>query len=102
VQFSDALSASGSPIYRIGTTSALAAKLGTCSSCPPQGWGWTNRAYWLPDTGDVWFAASGTHTLRIQIRGDGVGLDQIVLSPSRYVDAAPGPARNDTVIVPKP
>jgi hypothetical protein len=102
VQFSDAVSASGSPIYGIGTTSALTAKLGTCSSCPPQGWGWTNRAYWLPDTGDVWFAASGTHTLRIQIRGDGVGLDQIVLSPSRYVDLPPGPNRNDTVIVPKP
>src|SRR5439155_21555355 len=49
--------------------------------CTEGNLGWQNKAYWLPDTGDVWFAATGTHTMRIQVREDGVELDQIVLSP---------------------
>lgn len=102
VQFSDALDAAGSAAYRLGTTTGLTVKLATCGTCPPQGWGWASNAYWLSDTGDVWFASAGTHTLRVQIRGDGVAVDQIVLSPARYADAAPGARRGDTVIVPKP
>ena len=27
-----------------------------------QNWGWQRNAYWLSDTGDVWFQNSGTHT----------------------------------------
>jgi hypothetical protein len=40
--------------------------------------------------------------MRIQVREDGVMLDQIVLSPSTFMSAAPGPVTNDTTIVPKP
>jgi hypothetical protein len=47
------------------------------------------------------FANSGSHTLRIQIREDGVQLDQIVLSPSTYLSSAPGSVTNDNTIVPK-
>src|SRR5262249_59817443 len=46
VQFSDA-SASGSPVYSIGSTSGLNVNLatdGTGSSL--NGWGWQNTAYW--------------------------------------------------------
>ena len=39
--------------------------------------------------------------MRIQIREDGVQLDQIVLSPGTYLSSPPGPATNDTTIVPK-
>jgi hypothetical protein len=102
VQFSDSVNANGAPVYRIGTTAGLTVNLATCATCPPHGWGWQNRAYWLNDTGDVWFAAAGSHTIRIQAREDGVGVDQIVLSPSQYVDSAPGTAINDATIVPKP
>jgi hypothetical protein len=47
------------------------------------------------------FATTGRHTIRIQAREDGAQLDQIVLSPSQYLNAAPGPVRNDATIVPK-
>ena len=40
--------------------------------------------------------------MRIQIREDGVMLDQIVLSPSTYLQNSPGSVTNDTTIVPKP
>jgi hypothetical protein len=49
----------------------------------------------------VTFAASGSHTLRIQVREDGVQFDQIVMSPSQYRDAPPGPVSNDSTIVSK-
>ena len=45
---------------------------------------------------------SGTHTMRIQVREDGVQFDQIVLSSAQFLTAAPGGVTNDTTIVPKP
>jgi len=101
-QFNDSVDQSGNAIYRTGTTAGLNVNMATCSTCVPAGWGWQNKAYWLPDTGEVWFAASGLHTMRIQVREDGVELDQIVLSPVTYVDQAPGSVTNDATIVPKP
>jgi hypothetical protein len=50
----------------------------------------------------VTFPTTGTRTLRVQVREDGVQLDQIVLSPGRYLNAAPGGVTNDSTIVPKP
>lgn len=41
-------------------------------------------------------------TLRIQVREDGVKLDQIVLSPQTYLKSAPGGPTNDTTVVAKP
>jgi len=40
--------------------------------------------------------------VRIQVREDGVQFDQIVLSPTTYLNTAPGPASNDATIVAKP
>jgi hypothetical protein len=102
VQFSDSVNSSGNPIYRIGTTSSITENLWTCGSCQTFGWGWSRHAYWLGDTGDVWFQNNGTHTIRIQTREDGVEIDQIVISPATYLTAAPGPVSNDTTIVAKP
>ena len=112
VQFSDAL-ASGSPIYPMNSTSGLVVNLSTDSSgSSNNGWGWVNGAYWLNQPATLTFASSGTHTIRIQVREDGVQFDQIVLSPSQYLSAsascptactgAPGPVNNDSTIVPKP
>ena len=64
-------------------------------------WGWANTAYWLSQTTTVTFPTSGTHTVRVQVREDGVQLDQIVLSPTTYLNAAPGGPTNDSTIVPK-
>lgn len=94
VQFSDAL-VNGQATYRIGTTSALLVNLEPCFGCGTSGWGWQNSGYWLAQATTITFASSGTHTIRVQTREDGVEIDQIVLSPSRYLAHAPGSARDD-------
>jgi hypothetical protein len=103
VQFSDSTNSSGGAVYRTGTTGALLVNLATDANATSlQGWGWARNAYWLSDTGDVWFPSTGTHTIRVQVREDGVEIDQIVISPVTYVDNSPGSVSNDTTIVPKP
>jgi hypothetical protein len=100
VQFSDA-QANGASVYPLNTTSGLLVNLENCSGCGVSGWGWQNTAYWLSQATTVTFASSGTHTMRIQVREDGVQLDQIVLSPVKYRTAAPGGLKNDATIVGK-
>ena len=102
VQFGDAVDASGSPLYRTGSTSALLVNLENCSNCGVSGWGWMDGSWWLAQMKVVRFASAGTHTIRVQTREDGVQVDQIVLSPSTYFSSAPGPVENDTTIVAKP
>lgn len=101
LQFSDALSG-GSPVYPLNSTQGLLVNLATDASASSlNNWGWQNTAYWLSQATTVTFASSGSHTMRIQIREDGVLFDQIVLSPSTYLSSPPGPATNDSTIVPK-
>jgi hypothetical protein len=99
VQFSDSVTSSGAATYRIGTTSALAVGFEACSGCGVSGWGWQNKAYWTTDTGDVYFATNGTKTVRVQTREDGVRIDQIVLSPGKYLSSRPGATRDDATLV---
>jgi hypothetical protein len=49
----------------------------------------------------VTFSTSGPHTIRIQVREDGAQIDQIVLSPNRYLNSPPGAIRNDATIISK-
>jgi hypothetical protein len=72
-----------------------------CSGCGVSGWGWLNSAYWLTQATTVTFAESGTHTLRVQTREDGVEIDQIVLSAVKFTTSAPGPITNDATILPR-
>jgi hypothetical protein len=103
VQFSDSTDVSGNAIYRMGTTGGLLVNLAIDSTgTSDQGWGWQRNAYWLSDTGDVWFQNSGPHTIRVQVREDGAEIDQIVISPVTYATNPPGPATRDNTIVPKP
>ena len=103
VQFSDAVDANGATLYTIGTASALDVNLATDAGATSlNGWGWQDGAYWLPQATTIRFATTGTHTLRIQTREDGVGIDQVVLSASTYLTMAPGSVTRDTKIVPKP
>jgi subtilisin family serine protease len=102
LQFSDARDA-GLPIYAVGSTSGLLVNLATDSGATSlRGWGWRNSAYWLSQPTTVTFASAGVHTVRIQIREDGVQWDQLVLSPSTYLTAPPGLVTSDGTIVPKP
>jgi hypothetical protein len=102
VQYSDARSGSSS-VYPIGSTSGLLVNLATDATATSlNGWGWQNTAYWLSQATTVTFASSGTHVMRVQVREDGVELDQIVLSSTTYLNAAPGAVSADGNIVPKP
>jgi len=102
VQFSDA-QAAGAPIYPIGSTSGLLVNLATdVTATSLNNWGWQHGAYWLTQATTVTFPSTGPHTMRIQVREDGVQFDQIVLSSVRYAAAAPGSVTNDATIVAKP
>ena len=101
VQFDKSVDQGGLARWRIGTTSATVYVLEECSGCPMSGWGWEDTGYGAKVLGPlVYFASTGTQRLRIQVREDGLGIDQVVLSPAKYLTAAPGPPRNDSTILP--
>ena len=100
VQFSSSLNSSGGAEYRIGTTSAIMYNMEECTHCGLSGWGWNDTD--INGMGPlVYFAASGTQTIRVQLREDGINLDQIVLSPQTYLSSSPGAFKNDSVILPR-
>ena len=99
LQFTDSVDSSGSPVMQIGTASSAEVILQAGASAPaPRGWGWADNGWDAPGV-DVYFATSGTHTVRVQQREDGAIVDQIVLSPNTYLTTAPGPRRDDTTII---
>lgn len=102
IQFSDSVDGSGAAVYRIGTSSAAEMNLEDCSGCGLQGWGWQDNGWGVGVLGPlIRFASTGSHTIRIQVREDGLSIDQIVLSAQTYLNTAPGTLKNDTVILPK-
>jgi endonuclease/exonuclease/phosphatase family metal-dependent hydrolase len=99
VQFSDSVTAAGKASYRIGSTTSTVYTIEDCSGCGVSGWGW-NDNYYGSTAGDlIYFATTGTHTIRVQTREDGISLDQIVLSPDQYLSTMPGNAKNDATIL---
>jgi hypothetical protein len=50
---------------------------------------------------DIYFAQSGMQTIRVQVKEDGMSIDQIVLSADKYHTTAPGTLKNDTTILPR-
>ncbi|MGH9308587.1 MAG: FG-GAP-like repeat-containing protein [Vicinamibacterales bacterium] len=103
VQFSGATNAAGTPVYRLGTTSGLDVNLEECSGCGLSAWGWRDER-WGPTLASapvlLKFPAGGFQEMVIQTREDGLSIDQIVLSAERFLINPPGPAKNDTTIVP--
>jgi phosphatidylserine/phosphatidylglycerophosphate/cardiolipin synthase-like enzyme/regulation of enolase protein 1 (concanavalin A-like superfamily) len=97
-QFNDSVDAFGSEHYQIGTPTGAEFVLQDGTSGTISGWGWADNGYgnFGPD---IYFATTGPHTLRIQVRNDGTIIDQIVLSPDVYVRSSPGLGKNDTTIL---
>ncbi len=101
-QFSGAVDQNGVSIYGIGTTAAAELNLEDASGAGVSGWGWQDNGYGAGVLGPViYFATSGIHKIRIQQREDGLSIDQIVLSPSSFLSAAPGALKNDVTILKK-
>lgn len=90
VQFSDAVDAAGQSTLAPRSRSYLTARGPT-----REGWSWVGCD---ADGADslVRFGTSGEVTVRIQLGMEGVGFDQVVLSPARYLEGPPSEA-----IVPK-
>jgi hypothetical protein len=100
VQFSGSTDSNGTPVFRIGTTAATMFNLEECTGCGLSAWGWNDNLF--QGLGPlIYFATSGPQTIRVQLREDGLAIDQIVLSPVQYLNNAPGATKNDTTILPK-
>jgi hypothetical protein len=101
VQFNDSVDENGTAKSRIGTTGSEVINLEDCFACGLSSWGWQDNGWGVGVQGPlVFFATTGTHTLRIQVREDGLSIDQIVLSPQNYLTIAPGAVVNDVTILP--
>jgi endonuclease/exonuclease/phosphatase family metal-dependent hydrolase len=98
-QFNDSVTSSGGAAFRIGTTTATTLTLEDCSGCGMSGWGWNDNYYGSAQGSLIYFKSTGTHTIRVQNREDGLSIDQIVLSPVLYRTSAPGDNKNDDTIL---
>ena len=102
VQFAGSVDAGGSAVFRIGTSSATAINLEDGLGVGLSAWGWQDNGWGPGALGPlIYFANSGVQTIRVQVREDGLSIDQIVLSPVTYLNSAPGALKNDNTILPK-
>lgn len=103
VQFSGAIDTAGRPNYRIGTTEGLEVNLEECLGCGVSGWGWEDDGWGAVNRNGTLlrFPGGRFQQLRLQVREDGVSVDQIVLSAVKYRTARPGTAKNDATILPQ-
>lgn len=99
VQFSGSSDAAHTPAYRIGTTSAAIVSIEEGSGAGVSGWGWQDNGYGFSVLGPVIYFDATSQTVRVQVREDGLSIDQIVLSPVEYATTAPGAGKNDTTIL---
>jgi hypothetical protein len=88
--------------WKIGTTDAASVNIEDCGGCALSGWGWQDNGYGVGVFGPtVTFETTGTQRMRVQVREDGLGIDQIVISSVRWLSQSPGALKNDTTILPK-
>ncbi len=100
VQFTNSVTSTGSPVWRIGTTGSMSVNLEDAANAGVSGWGWQDNGYGAGVLGPlVYFASSGTQIIRIQTREDGFRIDQVVLSAEQYLQSAPGALENDATIL---
>jgi hypothetical protein len=84
VQFSDAVDKTNREVFRPRTGSYLTARGPT-----RQGWSWVGCESAQPL---IYFRTGGEVTVRLQAGMEGVGFDQVVLSPARFLNQAPAEA----------
>jgi hypothetical protein len=88
VQFTNAVNEVNAEVFNVGTGSYLTAEGPT-----QPGWTWVEC-----DVADseaeplVYFRTSGEVTVRLQAGAEGVGFDQFVLSPARFLENPPADA----------
>jgi len=100
LQFSGTVDAFGVPTYRIGTAGYTWYSLEEGANAGVSGWGWQDNGFGVGVVGPhLYFERTGAQTLRIQQREDGLSIDQIVISPVRYLTASPGSGKDDGTIV---
>ena len=99
VQFSGSVTSSGSAINRIGTTQSAEVVLEDCNGCGLSAWGWQDTGYGAGVLGPLMYFTAGPQTIRIQQREDGLAIDQLMLSPAKYLSSPPGPTKNDATIL---
>ena len=87
VQTSDSVDSAGTPIFRIGTTSATRVNLQDCTGCTISGWGWQDNGFGTGVLGPVLRFANGGEWYR-----------GVVRNPA---DDAPGPVHR-RMICPQP
>ena len=101
-QFNNSVDAAGAPVFRIGTSSGTPVTLQDCSACTVSGWGWQDNGGGAGVLGPaIYFATTGTQTIRIQTSEDGFSIDQVVISGSAYLTSSPGALKKDATILPE-
>jgi hypothetical protein len=88
-QFTGAVDKAGKETLKPGTGSYL-----TAQGPKQQGWAWVSclAASGKPAESLVTFKSGGEVTIRLQAGMEGVGFDQLVLSPARYLEKPPAEA----------
>lgn len=89
VQFSDAVDRANKEVLKPGTGSYLIARGPT-----REGWTWASCDSQVAQSSrsEIHFRTSGEVTVRIQAGMEGVGFDQVVLSPARFLEKPPSEA----------
>ena len=88
VQFSDSVDGASQAVFRPGTNSYL-----TAQGSEQEGWMWVGCEATGSGTSEalVYFqtTSSGEITVRLQAGAEGVGFDQFILSPAKFLNAPP-------------
>jgi len=89
VQFSDAVDKAKQPVFTQGTGSYL-----TAQGPEQEGWTWVGCDSADPASPEslIYFRIGGKVTTRLQAGMEGVGFDQFLLSPARFLEQPPSEA----------
>ena len=98
LQFSDSLNASVLDLAHRHDELRGSRAAGRIERPVDASWGWADNGWGVPG-GEIFFATSGMHTVRVQQREDGAIVDEIVLSPDTYLSSPPGPRDNDATVL---
>ena len=89
VQFSDAVDKANNEVFKPGTGSYL-----TAHGPTREGWTWVACDSAAPNSSTplIYFRTSGEIAVRLQAGMEGVGFDQFLLSPARFLEKPPSEA----------